>query len=85
MPQSIPVISDRIVPCENVDFQGNPIQRISCAAKEAQKYVVINLISKEECTDELLAQNKNNTCPSNKLILYNTNVVFDRAGTVISM
>lgn len=85
LPQWVPAVNDRIIPCENATYIDNPIQRISCAAKDAKKYVVINLITKRNCTEEKLVIETHHPCPSNDLILYNTNVVFDRTGCIISM
>lgn len=70
-PQFVPDVSDQVVPCLNSSYANNPIQAISCAARNRTMYVLINLTMKTPSGDHLL--------------LYNTNVVFDRTGKVISM
>lgn len=42
--QFVPDVADQIVPCTNATFDNNPIQAISCAARNSSIYVVINLI-----------------------------------------
>lgn len=84
-PQWVPNVTDRIVPCGHISYAGNPIEQISCAAQGTKKYVVINLIMKTNCTAENLLENVNRSCPANDLLLYSTNVVFDRAGLVVSL
>lgn len=55
------------------------LKHISCAARTANAYVVINIKEKEVCT-----LTSGSTCAVNGLNIYNTNVVFDRAGRIIS-
>lgn len=69
--QFVPDPSDQVVPCLDASYGNNPIQAISCAARNRTMYVVINMTSKRLSQGDVL--------------LYNTNVVFDRAGKVISM
>lgn len=69
--QFVPEASDHVVPCLNASYVHNPIQAISCAARNRTMYVVINLTMKRVSLGEVL--------------LYNTNVVFDRTGKVISL
>lgn len=52
------------------------LSRISCEAKEASMYVVINHREKVDCNCE--------NCPADGYLIYNTNVVFDRKGVVIA-
>ncbi|XP_037935082.1 vanin-like protein 1 [Teleopsis dalmanni] len=54
---------------------------LSCAAKKYQKYLVINLSEKGDCPTVL---EDTRPCASDGLNKFNTNVVFDRNGTVIS-
>lgn len=68
--QFVPDVADQIVPCTNPNFNKNPIQAISCAARNSSIYVVINLTMKRNYPE---------------LRLHNTNVVFDRTGKVISL
>lgn len=51
---------------------------ISCAAHRYGLYVVINIIEKVKCTGERCGKNKDTHD------FYNTNIVFDRAGTIIA-
>lgn len=44
----------------------------------AQTYTLINLVEKENC------ENNINGCPNDGYLLFNTNIVFDRNGTIIS-
>lgn len=65
----VPEPEDLISPC--IDSAFHPaLRNISCSARDAKKYVVINVTEK-----------KNMTVNSTQ---YNTNVVFDRNGVVIS-
>ncbi|CAH0713812.1 unnamed protein product, partial [Brenthis ino] len=52
---------------------------ISSAARHHQIYVVINVQELVNCTVEATGE----SCPEEKIYLFNTNVVFDRAGAVI--
>lgn len=70
--------TDSIELCRNASYDLN-LRKISCAALKLRKYVVINLTMKQlhiECDSENCAEKWN---------LYNTNVVFDRRGRVISL
>ncbi|XP_030380912.1 vanin-like protein 2 [Scaptodrosophila lebanonensis] len=74
-----------IVPClddPNATYYHELLVRISCAAREFSKYVVINVNEKQVCSEN--AQNDPRPCAPNDLNIYNTNVVFDRNGTVMS-
>jgi len=48
------------------------VKKLSCSAKENQIYLVVNLLEKYE--DSL----------SGDILLYNTDVVFDREGEIIA-
>jgi len=52
------------------------LRKISCAARDNEIYVVINIAEKAPCTDE--------PCPRDKVFYYNSNVVFDRTGKIIA-
>lgn len=47
---------------------------MSCAAKQYNAYLVVNYIEKEDC----------NNCGGDNKNLYNSNIIFDRNGTIIS-
>jgi predicted amidohydrolase len=50
------------------------LKKISCAARNNEIYVVLNIAEKEACTEP---------CPDDK-VFYNSNVVFDRTGKIIA-
>lgn len=83
---SVPAVADKIVPCGNKLHEGL-LNDISCAAKEATKYVVINVYMKTDCKAEATATNDTRPCSDTEknINIYNTNVVFDRNGMVIAM
>ncbi|XP_052873330.1 vanin-like protein 1 [Anopheles cruzii] len=68
-PVFVPEPSQRVVPC---DDHGSILVTLSCLAREVQKYLVINL--SEQFYIQQLAET----------VRYNTDVVFDRNGTVIA-
>lgn len=55
---------------------------ISCAAKDNSIYVVANLHEMVNCTSSKELFNKN--CSKDNYLFYNTNVVFNRTGVIIS-
>ncbi|CAD7086923.1 unnamed protein product [Hermetia illucens] len=74
----------KIVPCDNADYE-EFLSSMSCTARDSRKYLVINVIEKATCTNttqESIGDPR--PCSSNGLNSYNTNVVFDRNGAVIS-
>lgn len=68
--------------CANVTYDVN-VRNIACTAKRLRKYVVINLTTKWNCT-ERAGENNLDHC-TNEWELYNTNVVLNRDGVVISI
>ncbi len=84
----IPEIEEKISPCDNSTFQpNNLVKQISCAAKQYQRYVVVNMVTKAKCPDsDMIAQMDPRKCTDREdgFSYYNTNVVFDRNGTLIS-
>ncbi|XP_063699008.1 vanin-like protein 1 [Culicoides brevitarsis] len=70
----------KVNPCESKDYFDVIIKNVSCAARKSKKYVLINLTEKANCDPK---SDKN--CPETKLKRFNTNVVFDREGIVVSM
>jgi predicted amidohydrolase len=82
----VPEPKNRVNPCESKNYGANDLLKIlSCAAKKGQTYVVINLTEKANCPDEeMIANQDERQCRPEGVSYYNTNVVFDRNGTVIS-
>uniref|UniRef100_U5ETE5 Putative biotinidase and vanin n=1 Tax=Corethrella appendiculata TaxID=1370023 RepID=U5ETE5_9DIPT len=70
------------VACGNSIYE-EVVRNISCAAKNTRKYVVINLTEKLPCPDED-QPNDSRPCAPNGEYKFNTNVVFDRSGSVVS-
>lgn len=83
--QFIPDPNDHVVPCNNATYGNNPIQAISCAARDHRKYVVVNMVMKRICSEEQALTPDHRPCSPDNINLYNTNVVFDRSGAIISM
>ncbi|XP_017477046.1 PREDICTED: vanin-like protein 2 [Rhagoletis zephyria] len=65
----------------NTSIYSDFLVQLSCSARQARKYLVINLTERENCSTTALDPRP---CASNGLNIYNTNVVFDREGRVIS-
>lgn len=81
----IPEPEDKISPCDNSKYAEEIlIKDLSCAAKAAKKYVVINLTEKVECPDKQMIASDDKRACRNGLSFYNVNVVFDRNGVVIA-
>lgn len=84
----IPEIEEKISPCDNDSYPpDNLLKRISCGAKEHQRYVVVNMVTKAKCPDsDMIDQKDPRKCTDRDdgFSYYNTNVVFDRNGTLIS-
>ncbi|XP_011183793.2 vanin-like protein 1 [Zeugodacus cucurbitae] len=81
----VPAPEAAIIPC----LEANQSSRyehfliaLSCAARDNRKYVIINLTEKEDCVANAAFDPR--PCATNGLNIYNTNVVFDREGRVIS-
>ncbi|KAJ8687591.1 hypothetical protein QAD02_023385 [Eretmocerus hayati] len=73
----IPDPESEIIPCDADEKKYEySLRSISCAAKVHKMYVVINHAEKVDCNDT--------NCESDGILLYNTNVVFDRSGRVIA-
>ncbi|XP_043659406.1 vanin-like protein 2 [Drosophila teissieri] len=80
----VPSPEDQISPCSsdpNATLYEEFLVTLSCAARNASKYVVINLTEKQKCED---VPEDTRPCASNGLNVFNTNVVFDRQGVVVS-
>ncbi|XP_017871777.1 PREDICTED: vanin-like protein 3 isoform X2 [Drosophila arizonae] len=60
-----------------VDGVATFLRQLACAAVAAQSYLVLNVKERERCDREA-------DCPARGYRLYNTNVVLDRSGAVVS-
>nr|XP_017016234.2 vanin-like protein 1 [Drosophila takahashii] len=78
----VPQESQNVTPCYQADYELFLIE-LSCAARSRSLYVVINVVEKELCGSGL-GSDALNPCPSTGVRYFNTNVVFDRRGRVIS-
>lgn len=77
---ALPNPEENVIPC--TDASGDieeAIRDLSCEAKNQSIYVVVNVPEKEQCT-----KNSTENCPEKGVIYYNSNVVFDRSGTVVA-
>ncbi|KYM88554.1 Vanin-like protein 1 [Atta colombica] len=73
----IPSASANYIPCsQNTIEVSKTLKKISCAARDNNIYVVINIAEKAPCYDV--------PCPRDKVFYYNSNVVFDRTGKIIA-
>lgn len=57
------------------------LRQLACAALEAETYLVINVKEREECNNDT---DTDSDCPQRGYRMYNTNVVLDRRGAVVS-
>lgn len=67
----LPEPSDLISPCNQPSDFHPALIKLSCSARDAQKYLVINVAEKK-------------MDPTTAILYYNTNIVFDRRGVLIS-
>ncbi|XP_054733237.1 vanin-like protein 3 isoform X2 [Anastrepha obliqua] len=84
-PTYVPAPEGAVIPCllaNQTNHYETFLVQLSCSARANRKYVVINLNEKENCTDNAAFDPR--PCATNGLNMYNTNVVFDREGRVIS-
>lgn len=80
-PAVVPKVEDNAVPC-NSNKYSEVIRNISCAAKEAQKYVVIQVYMQRNCNDDIDDDVHDIlSC----IHIYNTAVAFDRTGQVVAV
>jgi predicted amidohydrolase len=83
-PIEIPDLLDEVNPCEDPAWFDNLLIDLSCLARENEIYLCINLNEREDCTEESQeARNDTRPCSSLGFSRYNTNVIFDRNGTVV--
>lgn len=74
----VPDPNDKISPCETTNYDYF-LTTLSCAARSRNIYLAINVVEKQLCADSLPED-----CDESGMNTYNTNVVFDRRGRVIS-
>lgn len=82
----VPEPEENIVPCSNSSYS-ELMDKISCAAGLARKYVVINVKEISVCPDKQqieFGDTRPCTNTNTKTNIYNTNVVFARNGQVVS-
>ncbi|XP_046979207.1 vanin-like protein 3 [Schistocerca americana] len=63
-------------PCDD-DTAAQVLRNLSCATREARMYTVINIAEIEECANRT-------GCPDDGALFYNTDVAFDRNGTIVA-
>ena len=79
-PVPVPNPEDNIISC--IPDSPELLSQLSCLAIETGKYIVINLSESFEC--DSLPDNDSRPCDPTAVHRYNTNVVFDRNGTLIA-
>ncbi|XP_002075393.3 vanin-like protein 2 [Drosophila willistoni] len=80
----VPDPNDRMSPCISPDYEMFLVE-LSCAARSRKIYVVLNLKEKELCGPAYgNGSNTYNACPETGVRYFNTNVVLDREGRIIS-
>lgn len=75
----VPHPDDGVTPCNNLRYE-RVVRDVSCAARNRKKYIVINLTEKARCPEGYDTR----PCSPDGLYHFNTNVVFDRQGKVVS-
>ncbi|KAK3931145.1 Vanin-like protein 1 [Frankliniella fusca] len=83
VPVVVPAPEDNSTPCEDSAADqvrsDQPLRELSCLAKKHNMYLVVNVVDKQPC-----AAAGDDKCPSRGYHRYNTDVVFDRSGTVVA-
>lgn len=80
----VPSEKENAIPClwnASQVLYADFLVKLSCTARQVRKYLVINLTEKEDCS---LTSLDPRPCAASGLNVYNTNVVFDREGRVVS-
>lgn len=81
----VPDANSNTVPCTSTEEYEDYLKQLSCAAADKRVYIVANVKEKAICTAETQATiGDKRPCASNGYSLYNTNVAFDRTGTVVA-
>lgn len=76
----IPEVADTVNPCGNAAFNDRPIlQRMSCAARKNKQLLLVNMIDNMACNTAT-----DSSCPSDGHYQYNTDVIFDATGKLVS-
>lgn len=71
--------TEPIVPCKNNDFDSRPIlQTLSCIAAKNKIYVVADMADIKNCSVSNITN-----CHEDGLVMYNTQVAFDRKGSLV--
>lgn len=84
-PIVVPRTEDKEIPCGNENYS-YPLKSISCAAKDAGKYVVVQLYMQIDCEKDRAANpDDSRPCTKHDMNIYNTAVAFDRNGAVIAV
>lgn len=78
----VPHPSQNITPCYSPDYELFLVE-LSCATRSRGIYVVINVVEKELCGDNY-GSDTLNPCPAAGYRYFNTNIVLDRSGRVVS-
>ncbi|XP_077299162.1 vanin-like protein 1 [Arctopsyche grandis] len=75
----VPPEAENAIPCGKKDEYSEILDQLSCAASSEKMYIVVNVAEIANCTDT-----SNKKCKEGEDIFFNTNVVFDRSGKIIS-
>lgn len=67
-----------VLPCLKENVTTPLLANLSCMAQESHIYLVANIIDKKPCNTS------DHGCPRDKIKYFNTNVAFDRNGTLVS-
>ncbi|EDW62339.1 vanin-like protein 2 [Drosophila virilis] len=78
----VPHPSQNITPCYSPDYELFLVE-LSCATRSRGIYVVINVVEKELCGNNY-GSDTLNPCPAAGFRYFNTNIVMDRSGRVVS-
>lgn len=81
-PVEVPKVEEKIVPCTADKYSG-VLRTISCAARDASKYVVAQVYMKRNCKEE--SANDTRPCTKDDINIYNTAVAFDKTGQVVAV